>query len=160
VEVEAGGRLVKPWVRWFVDVGTNAVCGAAVTPDAPSRESIVAVLRAAITMEAPYGSPGGLPEQARTAPGARHWLAGPSALMAGGRGARRNWIAVKRAVVAPAAVAAILVPVRASFHPVDAALVLTVVVVAIAASGFRIASLVARCRLRSGLNSSCPCGAR
>jgi serine phosphatase RsbU (regulator of sigma subunit)/anti-sigma regulatory factor (Ser/Thr protein kinase) len=47
------------------------------------------------------------------------------------------------AVAGPAAVAAILVPVRASFHPVDAALVLTVVVVAIAASGFRIASLVA-----------------
>ena len=46
-------------------------------------------------------------------------------------------------MAAPAAVAAILVPVRASFHPVDAALVLTVVVVAIAASGFRIASLVA-----------------
>jgi serine phosphatase RsbU (regulator of sigma subunit) len=57
--------------------------------------------------------------------------------------ARRNWIAVVCAVLAPAAVAAILVPVRASFHPVDAALVLTVVVVAIAASGFRIASLVA-----------------
>jgi GAF domain-containing protein/anti-sigma regulatory factor (Ser/Thr protein kinase) len=46
-------------------------------------------------------------------------------------------------VVAPAAVAAILIPVRASFHSVDAALVLTVVVVAVAAFGVRIASLVA-----------------
>ena len=65
VEVEAGGRLVKPWVTWFVDAGTNAVCGAAVTPGAPSRESILAALRAAVTMEAPYGPPGGLPEHVR-----------------------------------------------------------------------------------------------
>jgi hypothetical protein len=65
VEVEAGGRLVKPWVTWFVDAGTSAVCGAAVTPGAPSRESILAALRAAITLEAPYGPPGGLPEHVR-----------------------------------------------------------------------------------------------
>ncbi len=58
-------------------------------------------------------------------------------------GGRRNWIAVVCAVAAPAAVTAILVPLRASFHPADAALVLTAVVVAIAAAGFRIASLVA-----------------
>jgi len=65
VEVEARGRLVKPWVTWFVDAGTNVVCGAAVTPGAPSRESILAALRAAITIEAPYGPPGGLPEHVR-----------------------------------------------------------------------------------------------
>jgi serine phosphatase RsbU (regulator of sigma subunit) len=47
------------------------------------------------------------------------------------------------AVVAPAAVAAILIPVRASLDPVDAALILTVVVVAIAALGSRIAGVVA-----------------
>ena len=34
VEVDAGGRLVKPWVTWFVDAGTNVVCGTAVTPGA------------------------------------------------------------------------------------------------------------------------------
>jgi putative transposase len=65
VEVDAGGRLVKPWVTWFVDAGTNAVCGTAVTPGAPSRESILAALRAAVTMEEPYGPPGGLPEHVR-----------------------------------------------------------------------------------------------
>jgi len=65
VEVDAGGRLVKPWVTWFVDAGTNAVCGTAVTPGAPSRESILAALRAAATMDAPYGPPGGLPEHVR-----------------------------------------------------------------------------------------------
>jgi serine phosphatase RsbU (regulator of sigma subunit)/anti-sigma regulatory factor (Ser/Thr protein kinase) len=46
-------------------------------------------------------------------------------------------------VVAPAAVAAVLVPVRTHLHPVDAALVLTAVVVAISAAGFRVAGLVA-----------------
>lgn len=56
---------MKPWVTWFVDAGTNAVCGAAVTPGASLRESILAALRAAVTMEAPYGPPGGLPEQVR-----------------------------------------------------------------------------------------------
>ena len=65
VEVDAAGRLVKPWVTWFVDAGTNAVCGTAVTSGAPSRESILAALRAAVTMEAPYGPPGGLPEHVR-----------------------------------------------------------------------------------------------
>ncbi len=57
--------------------------------------------------------------------------------------ARRNWLAVGCAVVAPAAVTAILVPLRVSFRPVDAALVLAAVVVAIAAAGFRVAALVA-----------------
>jgi len=65
VEVDVEGRLVKPWVTWFIDVGTNAVCGTAITPGAPSRESILAALRAAITLEAPYGPPGGLPERVR-----------------------------------------------------------------------------------------------
>ena len=52
-------------MTWFVDAGTNAVCGTAVTPGSRSRESILAALRAAVTMEAPYGPPGGLPEQVR-----------------------------------------------------------------------------------------------
>lgn len=62
VEVDVEGRLVKPWVTWFVDCATNAVCGTAVTPGPPSRESILAALRASISLEAPYGSLGGLPE--------------------------------------------------------------------------------------------------
>lgn len=56
---------------------------------------------------------------------------------------RRNWIAVACALGAPTAVTALLVPLRSSFHPVDAALVLMAVVVAIAASGFRVAALLA-----------------
>ena len=65
VEVDVEGRLLKPWVTWFVDAGTNVVCGTAVTPGPASRESILAGLRAAITLEAPYGPPGGLPERVR-----------------------------------------------------------------------------------------------
>ena len=65
VEVDVEGRLVKPWVTWFVDAATNVVCGTAVTPGPASRESILAALRAAITLEAPYGPPGACPERVR-----------------------------------------------------------------------------------------------
>jgi putative transposase len=61
VEVLVEGRLVKPWVTWFVDAGTDVVCGTAVTPGPPSRESILAALRAAVLVEDPYGPAGGLP---------------------------------------------------------------------------------------------------
>jgi serine phosphatase RsbU (regulator of sigma subunit)/anti-sigma regulatory factor (Ser/Thr protein kinase) len=56
---------------------------------------------------------------------------------------RRNCIAVACALVAPAAVLLALAPFRSSFRSVDAALVLMAVVVAIAASGFRAAGLLA-----------------
>lgn len=65
VEVDVDGRLVKPWITWFVDCASNAVCGTAVTAGPPSRESILTALRAAISMDEPYGPPGGLPEKVR-----------------------------------------------------------------------------------------------
>ena len=65
VEVDVEGRPLKPWVTWFVDAGTNVVCGTAVTAGSASRESILAGLRAAITLQAPYGPPGDLPERVR-----------------------------------------------------------------------------------------------
>ena len=65
VEVDVEGRLVKPWVTWFIDVATDVVCGTAITPGPPSRESILAALRAAIALDAPYGPPGGLPGRVR-----------------------------------------------------------------------------------------------
>jgi AAA domain/Mu transposase, C-terminal len=65
VEVEVGGRLVKPWVTRFVDACHNAIAGTAVTPGAPSRESILAALRAAILRCEPFGPVGGLPAQVR-----------------------------------------------------------------------------------------------
>jgi serine phosphatase RsbU (regulator of sigma subunit)/anti-sigma regulatory factor (Ser/Thr protein kinase) len=57
--------------------------------------------------------------------------------------ARWNWLAVACALGVPPAVTAALVPLRGLFHPVDAALVLIAIVVAIAGSGFRIAALLA-----------------
>ncbi len=65
VEVEVGGRLVKPWVTWFLDTAHNAIAGTAVTPGPPSRESILAALRAALLRTDPYGPVGGLPALVR-----------------------------------------------------------------------------------------------
>jgi putative transposase len=65
VEVDVDGRLARPWVTWFVDTGTNVVCGAAVSPGQASRESILAALRAAVCVEDPHGPAGGLPESVR-----------------------------------------------------------------------------------------------
>lgn len=61
VEVDVEGRLVKPWVTWFIDCATNMVPGVAVTPCFPSRESVLAALRASISVDEPYGPAGGLP---------------------------------------------------------------------------------------------------
>jgi putative transposase len=61
VQVSLDGRWLKPWVSWFVDAATNVVCGVAVTPGYPSRESILTAVRAAILRDEPYGPAGGLP---------------------------------------------------------------------------------------------------
>ncbi|WP_244894089.1 Mu transposase C-terminal domain-containing protein [Planobispora rosea] len=65
VEVDVGGVLVKPWITWFVDTATNAICGTAITPGPPNRGSILAALRAALLEEEPYGSMGGIPKLVR-----------------------------------------------------------------------------------------------
>lgn len=65
VEVDVDGRLLKPWVTWFVDCSTNAIPGLAVTAGPASRESILAALRAAISLDDPYGPLGGLPQRVR-----------------------------------------------------------------------------------------------
>ncbi|HEV3168956.1 MAG TPA: Mu transposase C-terminal domain-containing protein [Actinocrinis sp.] len=63
--VDVDGELRKPWITWFVDCGTNAVCGAAITPSYPSRESILVALRASISRGAGFGPFGGLPGMIR-----------------------------------------------------------------------------------------------
>ena len=55
----------------------------------------------------------------------------------------RDRLAVLAALAAPAALAAILVPFRTSFPNTDAALAMLVVVVAVAASGYRLAGYLA-----------------
>lgn len=65
VQVDVDGRLVKPWVTWFVDSRHDVILGTAVTPHTPSRESILAALRAAVLRCEPFGPAGGLPEALR-----------------------------------------------------------------------------------------------
>ena len=55
----------------------------------------------------------------------------------------RDRLAVLAALVAPVAVAAILVPFRSSFPNTDAALAMILVVVAVAANGYRLAGILA-----------------
>jgi K+-sensing histidine kinase KdpD len=55
----------------------------------------------------------------------------------------RDCVAVLAAVAAPLALAAILVPFRASFPNTDAALAMILVVVAVAANGYRLAGILA-----------------
>ncbi|MGW7348745.1 Mu transposase C-terminal domain-containing protein [Streptomyces sp. NPDC054854] len=65
VLVEVDGSARRPWVTWFVDCATNTVMGVAVTPGHPSREAVLAALRAAVLREEPFGPQGGLPERVR-----------------------------------------------------------------------------------------------
>lgn len=61
VEVDVDGRLMKPWVTWFVDTEHCVIMGVAITPKTPNREAILAALRAAILRTPPYGPAGGVP---------------------------------------------------------------------------------------------------
>ncbi|MGW4126137.1 Mu transposase C-terminal domain-containing protein [Nocardia sp. NPDC004711] len=61
VQVHVDGILVKPWVTWFVDAMHDVILGAAITPHAPNRASILAALRAAVLRRPPFGPAGGLP---------------------------------------------------------------------------------------------------
>ncbi|KOG54412.1 hypothetical protein ADK76_23365 [Streptomyces griseoflavus] len=64
------GRLVRPWVTWFVDTGTGVILGYAVTPVSAHRGSVLAALRASLLREAPYGPAGGRPTAVRIDRGA------------------------------------------------------------------------------------------
>ncbi len=68
LEVGTGGGPVRPWITWFVDRASHAVCGTVVSPGPPGREPVLAALRAAISMTEPYGPPGGLPLAVHTEP--------------------------------------------------------------------------------------------
>ena len=68
----------------------------------------------------------------------------------------RDRLAVLAAIVVPLVVAAILVPFRFSIPNTDAALAMILVVVAVAANGFRLAGIWRRCRWRCGSTSSSP----
>jgi len=61
VRVDVDGELRKPWITWFVDTGTNAICGVAITPSYPSRESVLVALRVCISRRGSFGPIGGVP---------------------------------------------------------------------------------------------------
>lgn len=65
VLVDVEGTVLRPWITWFVDCATNTIMGVALTPGYPSRESVLAALRAAVLREEPFGPQGGLPEKVR-----------------------------------------------------------------------------------------------
>lgn len=65
VEVDVDGTLMKPWITWFIDAATDAVAGVAVTPQHPTRASVLTALRASISRAGPFGPVGGLPELVR-----------------------------------------------------------------------------------------------
>ncbi|MER5966563.1 AAA family ATPase [Streptomyces sp. NPDC002057] len=65
VEVDVEGELVCLWVTWFIDCATKVIVGVAVTPHTPSRDAVLAALRARIDRREPYGPAGGLPSVIR-----------------------------------------------------------------------------------------------
>ncbi|MFD3622410.1 toll/interleukin-1 receptor domain-containing protein [Streptomyces sp. NPDC058676] len=55
------GTGSRTWITWSVDCATDAVMGGTVTPGYPSREAVLAALRAAVVREGPFGLRAGLP---------------------------------------------------------------------------------------------------
>ncbi|MEU7749368.1 Mu transposase C-terminal domain-containing protein [Nonomuraea sp. NPDC049158] len=65
VEVELDGRLLKPWVTWFIDTKTKIITGLAVSADTPNRSSVLLALRSALSTDESHLPFGGLPERIR-----------------------------------------------------------------------------------------------
>ncbi|MEV7068964.1 Mu transposase C-terminal domain-containing protein [Streptomyces collinus] len=65
VKVLIDGHIRKPWITWFVDCATDGICGLAVTPQTPSRESILVALRDALLTTSEHGPFGGVPQRVR-----------------------------------------------------------------------------------------------
>ncbi|WP_329309623.1 Mu transposase C-terminal domain-containing protein [Streptomyces sp. NBC_01262] len=65
VKVSIDGHIRKPWITWFVDCATDGICGLAITPQTPSRESILVALRDALLTTSRHGPFGGRPQRLR-----------------------------------------------------------------------------------------------
>ncbi|MCC3773034.1 DDE-type integrase/transposase/recombinase, partial [Streptomyces sp. UNOC14_S4] len=65
VHVLVDGHRRKPWITWFVDCATSAICGLAITPQRPSRESVLVAVRDALLRDEHHGPFGGIPERIR-----------------------------------------------------------------------------------------------
>ncbi|MFF0746393.1 Mu transposase C-terminal domain-containing protein [Streptomyces sp. NPDC004111] len=88
VWVNVAGQPRKPWITWFVDCATNCICGLAITPQTPARDSILACLRDALLRDAHHGPFGGQPTLVRI-DGGKDFLSQTVAAALGVFGVRR-----------------------------------------------------------------------
>ncbi|MEV7283025.1 Mu transposase C-terminal domain-containing protein [Streptomyces sp. NPDC093252] len=65
VKVIIDGHIRKPWITWFIDCATDGICGLAITPQTPGRESILVALRDALLTTSEHGPFGGRPQRVR-----------------------------------------------------------------------------------------------
>ncbi|MGX8910215.1 Mu transposase C-terminal domain-containing protein [Streptomyces netropsis] len=65
VKVNIDGHIRKPWITWFVDCATDCICGLAITPQTPSRESVLVAIRDALLRDEQHGPFGGIPARIR-----------------------------------------------------------------------------------------------
>ncbi|GAA2932894.1 Mu transposase C-terminal domain-containing protein [Streptomyces enissocaesilis] len=61
VKVRVEGHIRKPWITFFVDCATSAICGLAITPQRPSREAVLVAIRDAVLIDEHHGPFGGIP---------------------------------------------------------------------------------------------------
>ncbi|MFE1473557.1 Mu transposase C-terminal domain-containing protein [Streptomyces cyaneofuscatus] len=61
VFVRMGSKIIRPQITHFDDAATDAICGMAVTPHAPSSDAVLAALRDAILRDEEHGPFGGVP---------------------------------------------------------------------------------------------------
>ncbi|MFC9200901.1 Mu transposase C-terminal domain-containing protein [[Kitasatospora] papulosa] len=65
VKVRIEGHIRKPWITFFVDAATSAICGLAITPQRPSREAVLVAIRDAVLIDEHHGPFGGTPTYVR-----------------------------------------------------------------------------------------------
>ncbi|MFD8762756.1 Mu transposase C-terminal domain-containing protein [Streptomyces mirabilis] len=61
VWVNVNGHRRKPWITWFIDCASDAICGLSVSAQTPSRENILLAIRAAVLRGGDHGPFGGSP---------------------------------------------------------------------------------------------------
>ncbi|MEU6277628.1 Mu transposase C-terminal domain-containing protein [Streptomyces populi] len=61
VWVNVNGHRRKPWITWFIDCATDAICGLSVSAQTPSRENILLAIRSAVLRGDDHGLFGGSP---------------------------------------------------------------------------------------------------
>ncbi|MEV6198220.1 Mu transposase C-terminal domain-containing protein [Streptomyces sp. NPDC051920] len=61
VWVNINGHRRKPWITWFIDCASDAVCGLSVSAQTPSRENILLAVRSAVLRGGNHGPFGGSP---------------------------------------------------------------------------------------------------